>query len=109
MDRRRIRRKRQRVTVQLEPGGITSMTGDLSAGGLFLYSVRVHRPGTRVRLVARLPNGVAEAEGVVRWAKRVPPNFLNHVKGGMGIQFTWLSPEFQAYFEESERRAVAAG
>ncbi len=105
MDRRRIKRKRQRIAVKMDPGGVTSVTADLSPGGLFLYSARVLRPGTAVRLVIRLPTGTAEAEGVVRWAKRVPPHLLSHVRGGMGIQFTWLSPELEEYLSG---RAVEA-
>ncbi|MHB8763816.1 MAG: PilZ domain-containing protein [Deferrisomatales bacterium] len=99
MERRRGRRKRVRIRVHLEPGGVTSMTGDVSPGGVFLYSARVHRPGSSVRLLLHLPDGrEGEAEGVVAWARRVPPEFLSHVRGGMGVQFTWLSPELSAYF-----------
>lgn len=110
MDRRRNRRKKHRLSVRLEPGSVSSVTGDLTPEGLFVYSARVHKPGTRVRVVLRLAAGAdAEAHGVVRWARRVPTQFLAHVRGGMGIEFTWISPELQAYLEaegEVTRAAV---
>ncbi len=108
MDRRRLRRKRARLPVQVEPGGITSFTGDLGSGGIFLYSSRIHKPGTRVRLVLRTSWGPIEADGVVRWAKRVPVPFMSHVRGGMGIEFTRLSPEFEIYLTEIEAPIRAA-
>ena len=85
----------------MEPGRITSYTGDLSRGGVFVYSTRVHRPGTRVRVVLRTPNGPLPVTGVVRWAKRVPAHFLQHVRGGMGVEFTDLTPELQLYLEQA--------
>jgi len=102
MERRKIRRKRIRFRISLDPGAWTAFTGDLTPGGLFVSSARVHPPGTRVRLVVRLPDGDAHGEGVVRWAKRVPAAFLSHVRGGMGIQFTGLSPALQAFLLGAE-------
>ncbi len=101
MERRRSRRKRTRLSVRLDPGAVSSLTMDLTAGGLFVRTSRVYRPGTRLRLTLRLPEGEAEAEGVVRWAKRVPVQLMAHVKGGMGIQFTWTCPVLTAYLERT--------
>ena len=100
MNRRKGRRKRTRVPIGMEPGGITSYSGDLSCNGLFIYSARVHRPGTRVRVVLRTPGGTLSVAGVVRWAKRVPTQYLQHIKGGMGIEFTEFPPELLAYLDE---------
>jgi hypothetical protein len=86
----------------MEPGGITSITGDVGPGGVFLFSARVHKPGTRVRLVVRTPGGLADAHGIVRWARRVPGQLMAHARGGMGIEFTWISSNLRAYLTEIE-------
>ncbi|MDF1552669.1 MAG: PilZ domain-containing protein [Deferrisomatales bacterium] len=97
MNRRRGHRQRTRISIAMDPGGITSYSGDVSCTGVFVYSSRVHRPGTRVRVVLRTPGGPVTVPGVVRWAKRVPPQFLQQVRGGMGVEFTSMPPELFAY------------
>jgi hypothetical protein len=89
------------VRVSVEPGSVTSLTGDVGPGGIFVRSARVLRPGTPVRIVVQLPGGLAKAAGVVRWAKRIPVQFLSHVRGGMGIEFTWRSPELEAFLDDA--------
>lgn len=101
MNRRRQPRTRQRLRVRVEPGTINTVTGDLSPGGAFVYSHRMLQPGTRVRFEVELPGGVAEAEGVVRWARRVPPHLSSVARGGMGIEFTRLSDELRAHLDGS--------
>lgn len=96
------------MRVSLEPGSVTSVTGDLSPGGIFVHSARILDPGTRVRVVIQLPHGLARAEGVVRWAKRVPAQLLGHVRGGVGIEFTWLSPELAAFLSDDGTRSREA-
>ncbi len=108
MERRGVRRKRLRVRVQVEPGAVATYTGDVTQGGVFVYSARVHEPGTKVRVVVRLPQGPAEAQGVVRWAKRVPTAFMAHVRGGMGIEFTWVSPGLREFLAGKADPARAA-
>ncbi len=108
MERRRAKRKRLRIRVQVEPGTVATFTGDLTPTGVFLYSARVHAPGTPVRIVLRLPQGPAEARGVVRWAKRVPSALLSHVRGGMGVEFTWISAELAAFLGETAPSVRAA-
>ncbi len=101
MDRRGSRRKRVRLRVRVDPGGMSTTTGDVGPGGIFVYAARVHRPGTRIRLVVRLPDGsVAEAEAEVRWARRVPPGLVAHARGGMGLAFLKLDPGLARYLAE---------
>lgn len=101
MNRRKQARTRHRLRVRVEPGTISTVTGDLSPGGVFVYSHRMLQPGTRVRFEIELPGGVAEAEGVVRWAKRVPPHLSGVARGGMGIEFTRVSDELHAHLAGS--------
>ena len=111
MERRRNHRKRARLRVRLEPGKVSSLTADVTRDGVFVQAARVHRPGTRVRLVVRIPTGEARAEGVVRWARRVPGAFMAHLRGGMGIQLDRMDPALEAYLDElaapARKRRVA--
>jgi len=101
MNKREHHRSRHRLRVRLEPGTIHSMTGDVSPGGVFVYSHRLLKPGTVVSFHVELPEGMAEAEGVVRWAKRVPPQLTSVARGGMGVEFTRVSEKLQAYLDDN--------
>jgi hypothetical protein len=96
------------LRVRLEPGTINSITGDLAPGGVFVHSHRLLRPGTAVRLEIGLPEGRGEAHGVVRWAKRVPPQLSRFSRGGMGIEFTWISEELRAYLGGTQALSAEA-
>lgn len=109
MEKRGDRRRRVRLTVSVEPGSIRAHTADLSSGGLFVVSAKILRPGTRVRLMVRTPEGPALGVGVVRWAKRVPTSLIRTTRGGMGIEFTWMSPELREMVEQSIQPVTARG
>lgn len=100
MEKRDNRRKKIRLTVVAEPGSIRAVTADISQTGIFLICAKVFPPGTRVRVMVRSGDALALGVGVVRWAKRVPTGMLAHAKGGMGIEFTWISPELQQVLDE---------
>jgi Tfp pilus assembly protein PilZ len=97
VEKRDKRRKKVRLTVFAEPGSIRAYTADLGYGGIFLVTTKVHQPGSRIRLVVRDYEGkTALGVGVIRWSKRIPPSLIRATKGGMGVEFTWVSPELQA-------------
>ena len=108
MEKRRAERRRLRVPVRLEPGGLTSSTGDLSTSGLFIRTARVFRPGSRVQIILITPEGPLSGWGVVRWAKRVPSDLLLHLKGGMGIELTGACPELRDYLDDLFPRFLEA-
>lgn len=83
-----------------EPGSIKAYTGDVSHGGLFIVTTKVLPPGTRVRLNVQSKEGPALGVGVVKWAKRVPTMIIRDAKGGMGIEFTWMSSELKKLIDE---------
>ncbi len=101
MEKRDNKRKRQRFLVRAEPGSVRAFTYDLSPTGLFLVSAKVFKPGTRVRLEVDDKSGeLGMGVGVVRWAKSVPPSLIRYSRGGMGIEFTWISPELQKIIDK---------
>lgn len=95
MEKRDNKRKKLRLLVQADPGAFRAVTADISKTGMFLVSTKTFAPGTKVRLTIKTNDGVALGVGVVRWAKRVPQVLIRHARGGMGIEFTWVSPELQ--------------
>jgi uncharacterized protein (TIGR02266 family) len=108
VEKRGERRRRVRLTVQVEPGSIRAHSADLSSGGIFIVSAKILNPGTRVRLMVRTPEGPVLGVGVVRWAKRVPTSLIRTTRGGMGIEFTWMSPELRELVERSTNPAPKA-
>jgi c-di-GMP-binding flagellar brake protein YcgR len=95
LEKRDNKRKKLRLLVQADPGAFRAVTADISKTGMFLVSTKTFAPGTKVRLTIKTNDGVALGVGVVRWAKRVPQVLIRHARGGMGIEFTWVSPELQ--------------
>lgn len=97
MERRRVDRKRLRLRVRMEPGALTAITEDVSSTGLFLRSARVFQAGTPVELTIFLPDGSVEANGVIRWARRVPVQLVRDIRGGMGIELSHAPTELRTY------------
>jgi Tfp pilus assembly protein PilZ len=97
VEKRDKRRKKVRFTVFAEPGSIRAHTADMGYGGIFLVTTKVYKPGSRIRVVVRAHDGTnALGVGIVRWSKRIPPALIRSAKGGMGVEFTWVSPELQS-------------
>lgn len=73
-------------------------TEDISEEGFFIKSAIVQRPGTILQVELVTPEGETIClEGRIRWAKKVPPNLLHRVKGGMGIKIRKFSAGQAAY------------
>lgn len=62
--------------------------------GLFIRSAVVVKPGVTIKVEIVQPGGVIALLAEVRWAKKVPPNVIHKMKGGMGVQIkAFLSGE----------------
>ena len=109
MHRREHRRTRQWLRVRMEPGTIQTVTGNLGPGGVFVHSDYLLEPGTVVQPEVELPDGTAEAEGVVRGAKKAAASPLDVVGGrGFGVQFTRVSDELRSYLDTQRRILLRA-
>ena len=64
-----------------------SYIADLSDTGVYLKTNRVFDPGTHIYMSIEVHNESFECEGMVRWAKRVPPGLERVTRCGMGIKF----------------------
>lgn len=106
LTRRKHPRRRLRFPVLygLEDLDRRGYTTDISIGGMGIRSNNVVPPGTE--LIVRLDvNGkVFTAKGIVRWARRAPPQLVRYTRCGMGIEFSALSDRFRQYIEALDIR-----
>lgn len=79
-------RKRISVNFGIENVAKFGFTDDINHDGLFIRSAVVVKPGVMIKVEIRQPQGLIALIGEVRWAKKVPPNVLHKLKGGMGVQ-----------------------
>jgi len=68
----------------------TAFMVDLSDTGICIKTNNVYKPGTKVFVKIDTKEEVYKAEGIVAWAKKVPPRLATLVKNGMGIRFTTI-------------------
>ncbi len=99
-EKRQLQRLRKRIQVKfgtLETSRI-GFTEDFSDTGLFIKSALVMNPKT-ILLIELIPGGTEPIEltGQVMWAKKVPPNLLARVKGGMGVHILSFQKGEAAY------------
>jgi hypothetical protein len=82
------KRHRKRISVNFGVGEVTKLgfTDDINHGGLFIRSAVCVRPGVKIKVEIKAPQGLVALIGEVRWAKKVPQNVLHKLKGGMGIE-----------------------
>ena len=88
-DKRNLRRHRKRLQIKfgVETAGRFGFTEDLSETGIFIKSAVVQNPNSILKLELTTTGGeVISMEGRVMWAKKVPPNLLRRLKGGMGVR-----------------------
>ena len=88
-DKRNLKRHRKRLQVKfgIEEAGRFGFTEDLSETGIFIKSAIVQNPNSVLKMELTSPGGeVIHLEGRVMWAKKVPPNLLRRLKGGMGVR-----------------------
>jgi Tfp pilus assembly protein PilZ len=86
MEKRKHKRYKKRLETRVTSGemGLSAMTSDLSAGGLFIRTQRGFSPGSTVVIDLYLPDKkVCRVKGVVRRSLRTS---LPVVKSGMGIE-----------------------
>ena len=82
------KRQRKRISVNFGIDKVEKFgfTDDINHDGLFIRSTVVVKPGVVIKIEIKQPQGLIAMLGEVRWAKKVPPNVLHKLKGGMGVQ-----------------------
>jgi hypothetical protein len=83
-------RKRLSLKFGIEAPTRVAFTEDISRFGMCIKTASVSPPGSRLKIELTLPDGnLVKIEGIVVWAKKVPPNMINLIKKcGMGLKFT---------------------
>jgi len=99
-ERRELRRHRKRLQLRFGPEGPSRVgfTEDISDTGIFLRSTFVFRPNTilEISLSVDAPNDVIFT-GRVMWARKVPANLMNKIRGGMGVRILSFVSGEEAY------------
>ena len=87
-DKRWDKRQRKRISLRfgVDAASKVGFTDDITREGLFIRTGLVLNPGTRLQVELTPPEGRIVLEGEVRWAKRIPPQMLHKMKGGMGLK-----------------------
>lgn len=93
VDEKRItKRHRKRLALKygIDTPSRVAFTEDLSRQGMCIKTAMVFPPGSRISIDLTLPDGnLVQMQGVVVWAKKVPPNMIQLIKKcGMGVKFT---------------------
>jgi hypothetical protein len=80
-------RKRFSLHFGIDRAEKLGFTDDITHDGLFIRSAAVVKPGGTIKIEIMPPQGgLIAILGEVCWAKKVPPNVLHKLKGGMGVQ-----------------------
>lgn len=99
-ERRVLKRFRKRIKLRFGPDGPKQIgfTEDISDTGIFLRSTIVHRPNTILSIALSIhgPDDVV-FQGRIMWARKVPHNLMNKIKGGMGIRILSFSKGEEIY------------
>jgi len=88
-ERRGLKRHRKRLQLRFGTEGPSRVgfTEDLSDTGIFLRSTFVHNPGLVLKIYLNVNDQQdVSLTGRVMWARKVPPNMMNKIKGGMGVR-----------------------
>jgi len=90
IDKRAARRFRKRLQLrygETEPTRL-GFTEDFSATGLFIRAAAVSKPNTVLFIQMTTPdNQDIRVQARIMWAKKVPQNMMQRIKGGMGVHF----------------------
>jgi hypothetical protein len=90
VDRRKHRRYAKRLKIRFGEKGFNhaGLTSDISASGLFVITVNMIKPSTRLHLEVTTPEDTLfYIEGVVVRLAVVPPELRQAMKGGFGLRF----------------------
>jgi len=103
MEKRNRKRFPKRLFVRFgkEKPDHIGFTHDISATGIFIKSNFSFPPPTKLKVELTLPDEtIVQCEGVVQWAKKVPPAFSRLVqKNGMGVAFLNIPSQYKALIE----------
>ncbi|MDO8445332.1 MAG: PilZ domain-containing protein [Deltaproteobacteria bacterium] len=82
--------KRYTLKHGVEGPSMVGFTEDVSREGLFIKTIHLHPPNTRINIELSVSgDNIVKIEGTVMWAKKVPPSMINYIKkSGMGIKIT---------------------
>lgn len=106
-NRRICERHRVYMKVLVDPGGKPGAAGDLSMGGMLVFTEIPLDKGVRVELSISTEEGIQHASGIVCWATRKCVGSLGYEgRQCMGIKFTWMTMGMGRIFKTFEQNYV---
>jgi len=90
IDKRTARRFRKRLQLRYGEDGPVRLgfTEDFSATGLFIRATAICPPNSVLTIDLQTPESQSiRLQARVMWAKKVPQNMMQRIKGGMGVHF----------------------
>jgi hypothetical protein len=88
-EKRDIKRHKKRLTIRfgIEEVNRVAFSDDISTTGMFIKTMNICPPDTRIRVEFEIGHNKVELEARVMWAKKVPQNLFYLVKkSGMGVR-----------------------
>jgi Tfp pilus assembly protein PilZ len=85
----------------------SSFLSDLSDRGVGIKTNWAYEPGAKLQMAIDVAGNLYSAEGVVIWAKRITPGFVQLVKTDMGVRFTDVDEGLVNFYEEKIREEIA--
>ncbi|MCK4502151.1 MAG: PilZ domain-containing protein [Desulfuromonadales bacterium] len=84
------KKKRLKIRFGIDYPKRVAFSGDISTRGIHIITGQPEPPGSKLLLEINLPDDQQViAYGIVRWAKKVPPNLIRLAnKAGMGVRLT---------------------
>jgi hypothetical protein len=87
-EKRFVKRRGKRIKLYfgVDSPNRMAFTEDITREGLFIRTALVSNPGTQIKVELNPPEGAVQLVAEVRWGKKVPPQLLHKMKGGMGMK-----------------------
>jgi len=101
MEKRRGKRYKRRMKIRfgLDEAKQLGFVEDISTTGLRIKTGTVYKPGLSIKMqIEDEKTGLMmEADGLVRWARKVPPSMMAKHRCGMGIAFMKIDASMHGF------------
>jgi len=105
MVKRQFPRYRKNLLVNISHNGYDGLglVMNVSRRGVYVESVEIFPPQTRLSLLLAAGNHLIPLTGTVAWRKETTRGQAPGVNGGMGIQFVRVPRQYARYLKEFRR------
>ena len=113
MENRRGKRYKVRLKVRygLETPDTVGFLEDISSTGVRIKTNVVFKPGStiKIEIVDEARHQILIVEGLVRWARKVPPAMVRTERCGMGIAFLKIDANMHQFLLDLKNKHEGSG